>query len=68
MEKLTTSFWPAVLHILNILQKKLQKRVEFIAPVIVYAGENEMESLALGALRVQRGEEEARTFTKVVPE
>ena len=48
--------------------KEVEKRVEFIAPVIVYAGENEMESLALGALRVQRGEEEARTFTKVVPE
>ena len=48
--------------------KEVAKRVEFIAPVIVYAGENEMESLALGALRVQRGEEEARTFTKVVPE
>ena len=42
--------------------------MEFIAPVIVYAGENEMESLALGALRVQRGEEEAKTFTKVVPQ
>ena len=54
------------MHILNILQKEVAKRVEFIAPVIVYAGENEMESLALGALRVQRGEEEARTFTKVV--
>ena len=48
--------------------KEVAKRVEFIAPVIVYAGENEMESLALGALRVQRGEEEARIFTKVVPE
>ena len=48
--------------------KEVAKRVEFIAPVIVYAGENEMESLALGALRVQRGEEEAKTFTKVVPQ
>ena len=27
--------------------KEVAKRVEFIAPVIVYAGENEMESLAL---------------------
>ena len=48
--------------------KEVAKRVKFIAPVIVYAGENEMESLALGALRVQRGEEEAKTFTKVVPQ
>lgn len=43
---------------------EVAKRVEFIAPVIVYAGENEMESLALGALRVQRGEEKAKTFVK----
>lgn len=47
---------------------EVAKRVEFIAPVIVYGGENEMESLALGALRVQRGEEQAKHFTKVVPE
>ena len=45
---------------------EVEKRVKFIAPVLVYAGENEMESLALGALRVQRGQEEARTFVKVV--
>lgn len=44
---------------------EVAKRVEFIAPVIVYAGENEMEALALGALRVQRGEEKAKTFVKV---
>lgn len=44
---------------------EVAKRVEFIAPVMVYAGENEMESLALGALRVQRGEEKAKKFVKV---
>lgn len=48
--------------------KEVAKRVEFIAPVIVYAGENEMESLALGALRVQRDEEKAKTFVKVIPQ
>lgn len=48
--------------------KEVAKRVEFIAPMIVYAGENEMESLALGALRVQRGEEKAKTFVKVIPQ
>lgn len=41
-------------------------RVKFIAPVIVYAGENEMDSLAFGGLRVLRGIEEARDFEKVV--
>ncbi|QSX07277.1 butyrate kinase [Sedimentibacter sp. zth1] len=38
------------------------KRVNFIAPVEVIPGENEMESLTLGALRVLRGEEKARDY------
>lgn len=37
-------------------------RVGFIAPVVVYPGENEIKSLALGALRVMRGQETAREF------
>lgn len=37
-------------------------RVSFLAPVRVFAGENEMESLALGALRVLRREETANVF------
>lgn len=45
--------------------REVERRVKFIAPVLIYGGENEMESLALGALRVQRGQEEARTFTRV---
>ena len=43
----------------------IRERVEFIAPVVVYAGEDEMLSLALGGLRVLRGEEKAKTYTKV---
>lgn len=42
----------------------IRRHVEFIAPVIAYPGEDEMKSLALGALRVLRGEESARTFTR----
>lgn len=38
------------------------ERVDFLAPVEVLAGENELESLALGALRVLNGEEEARVY------
>ncbi len=38
------------------------KRVKFIAPIEIMAGENEMESLAFGTLRVLRGEEEAREY------
>lgn len=42
----------------------IKERVSFIAPVEVIPGENEMESLALGALRVLRGSEEARVFAE----
>jgi len=43
----------------------IEKYVSFIAPVVVYPGENEMEALALGGLRVLRGEETAKTFKRV---
>jgi len=43
----------------------VEKYVSFIAPVIVYPGENEMESLALGGLRVLHGEESAKVFKRV---
>ncbi|MCF0142689.1 MAG: butyrate kinase [Parasporobacterium sp.] len=43
----------------------IKERVGWIAPVVVYPGENEMQSLALGGLRVLRGEEEAKEFVKV---
>jgi butyrate kinase len=38
------------------------ERVEWIAPVMVYLGQNEMLAMAQGALRVLRGEEEARDY------
>ena len=40
----------------------IKERVSFIAPVMVYPGEDEMESLVLGALRVLRGEEKAKIY------
>ncbi len=40
----------------------IKDRVAFLAPVKVIPGENEMEALAQGALRVIRGEEQAREF------
>jgi len=40
----------------------IARRVDWIAPVSVLPGENEMQSLADGVLRVLRGEEKARTF------
>ncbi len=42
----------------------IKDRVEFIAPVEIMAGENEMESLALGALRVLRNEETPWEYTE----
>ncbi len=41
----------------DYITSQIIERVKFIAPVSVYAGENEMEALALGALRVLKNEE-----------
>lgn len=40
----------------------ITKRVEFIAPVAVIPGEEELESLAAGARRVLNGEEQAQLY------
>lgn len=41
----------------SLLTTWIRQRVEFIAPVLVYRGEDEMKALALGALRVLTGEQ-----------
>jgi butyrate kinase len=41
----------------------IKSYVDFLAPVIVMAGEFEMEALASGAIRVLSGEETAKTYT-----
>ncbi|MGI9952760.1 butyrate kinase [Moorellaceae bacterium AZ2] len=46
----------------QLLAKWITERVSFIAPVEVYPGGFEMEALALGCLRVLRGEEEAKDY------
>ena len=38
------------------------ERVKFIAKVLVYGGEDEMKALALGALRVLKGEEKVKLY------
>jgi butyrate kinase len=43
----------------------IAKRVRFIARPEIYAGENELESLVQGVLRVLRGQEPARSFSRV---
>ena len=42
--------------------QRITEMVSYLAPVIVYAGENELESLALGGLRVLRGQENYTEF------
>lgn len=40
----------------------IKERVSFIAPVVVYPGEDELLALAQGAIRVLSGEEEAKIY------
>jgi butyrate kinase len=47
----------------NTFVNWIKERVNFIAPVTVYPGTNEMKALALGAVRVLKGEEEALEYT-----
>lgn len=48
----------------DLITNWIKKRVQFIAPVEIMPGENEMESLALGTLRVLKGEEKAKEYTE----
>lgn len=47
----------------KMLTDMVTKKISFIADVEILAGENEMEALALGALRVLRGQEQAKEYT-----
>lgn len=47
----------------KLLVDLIKERVSFIAPLLVYPGEDEMEALTEGALRVLKGEEEPKTYT-----
>lgn len=44
------------------IANKIKEAVEFIAPVEIMAGENELEAMALGGLRIMRGEEKANEY------
>ncbi len=50
----------------NYVVDKLKKWVGFLSKILVYPGEDEMKALALGALRVLRGEEKAKTYPEIV--
>lgn len=45
-----------------LLTRWIEERVRFIAPVLMYPGEDEMAALGLGALRVLRGVEKAKHY------
>lgn len=42
--------------------ERIKKYISWIAPIEVYPGEDEMRALALNALRILRGEEEAKDY------
>jgi butyrate kinase len=42
--------------------KSITDRINWIADIIVHPGENELQALAEGALRVLRGEEEVKEY------
>ncbi len=46
----------------EMLVKEITKRTQFIAPIMVYPGEKEMEALSQGGIRVLKGLEEAKTY------
>jgi butyrate kinase len=46
----------------NMLVKWIGGRVRFLGRTLVYPGEHELQALALGALRVLRGEEQPREY------
>lgn len=46
----------------KMLTKRVEEYVGFIAPVVVMPGENEMEALAFGGLRILNGVEEAHIY------
>jgi butyrate kinase len=46
----------------TMLTSWIQERVQFIAPVMIYPGEDEMRSLADGAFRVLQGQEQIKEY------
>ncbi len=47
----------------NTFSEQIKERVKFIAPVLILPGEEELEALALGALRVLRNEEAPQQYS-----
>ncbi|MCL1874923.1 MAG: butyrate kinase [Synergistaceae bacterium] len=58
-------FTGGIAHDSNFV-KLVQERIGWIAPCLIYAGEDEMQALTEGALRVLRGEEESKSYSQNV--
>ena len=58
-------FTGGIAHDSNFV-KLVQEMTGWIAPCLIYAGEDEMQALAEGALRVLRGEENAKSYPENV--
>ena len=52
----------------EMLTKMISERVSFIAPIEIVPGEGEMEALALGVLRIMKGEEDAKEYQPIKKE
>lgn len=46
----------------NDVVSQIRESCEWIAPVTIYPGEFEQDSMAAGALRILRGEETVKTY------
>ena len=46
----------------QLLTDRIREYAGFLAPVVVMPGENEMEALAQGGLRILNGQEKANTY------
>jgi butyrate kinase len=46
----------------KMLTDWITENIQYLAPIMIFPGEKELESLAFGALRVLRGEETARVY------
>lgn len=46
----------------EFITERITRRVKFLAPIEIVPGEEELESLALGGLRVLRSEEKAKSY------
>ncbi|MCL1982959.1 MAG: butyrate kinase [Clostridiales bacterium] len=52
----------------KMLTSQIAERVRFLAPVEIEPGEDEMEALSLGILRILRGEETAKEYQRIKKE